>query len=96
MNKKNRVSRTPVGPDAKLSLRVPCVECSEALVAPLPIEHMALSDLADERAWFLTVMTPPGQAPITLGALCPSCATRVYTPEVLAAAVEARDRRRLS
>lgn len=94
--KKNRVGRTAVGPDTKLSLRVPCVECDEALVAPLPIEHTALSDLADEHGWFLTVMTPPGQALVTLGALCPSCATRVYSPDVLAAAVEARDRRRLS
>jgi hypothetical protein len=96
MKKKNRVGRTAVGPDAKLSLRVPCVECSDALVAPLPIEHMALSDIADEHAWFLTVMTPPGQAPVTLGALCPSCAARVYSPDVLAAAVTARERRRLS
>ena len=79
-------------------LRVPCVECREALVARLPIDKTAIADLTDEHLWHLTVLTPPGQGevPIVLGLLCPSCAKKVYPPELLKAAAERRARRRPS
>ena len=51
-------------------------------------------ELAKEK-WFLSVLTPPGQGsdvPLVMGALCPSCAKKVYPPEVLKIAEKQRDK----
>jgi hypothetical protein len=45
------------------------------------------------QAWFMSVLTPPSQdptIPITVGALCDSCAPRVWSPETLKVAEEWR------
>ena len=76
-------------------LRVPCVECADAVESPLPIERDPFAQLLAKKGWYLSVLTEPGQgsaAPIVFGALCPRCAKRVYPPEVLKAAEEARER----
>jgi hypothetical protein len=77
-------------------LRAPCVECRDALVVPLPVDKVALSELADEHAWHLSVLTPPGRGPdvpVVVGLLCPRCAERTYSPELLAVAEERRRKR---
>jgi hypothetical protein len=89
------VASTPVDPDAKISLRVPCVECRDALVVPLPYAKDSIADLVDDHLWILSTLTPPGSKTIVLGLLCPRCAERIYPPEVLRAAEEARQKRRL-
>jgi hypothetical protein len=94
----DQVKRTAVDPDLSIQLRVQCVECNAAaLHVPLPIEKDALAYKADEYRWHLSVLTEPGsKTGLVLGLLCPACAERVYPPEVLKAAEEARERRRLS
>lgn len=80
----------------RLHLRLPCVECREALVVPLPIADGVLQDVADDHGWHLSVLSPPGQgtsAPFVVGLLCPNCAQKCYTPELLKAAEKARHER---
>jgi hypothetical protein len=79
-------------PEPALALLVMCVECGAAVEARLPIESRAIALLLAQRGWFMSVLTPPGQGPevpIVFGALCGSCAPKVYPPEVLEVA-EAR------
>ena len=55
----------------------------------------SIADLVDDHLWILSTLTPPGSKTIVLGLLCPRCAERIYPPEVLRAAEEARQKRRL-
>jgi len=80
-------------PEPRLALLVTCVECGAGVEAPLPIEQRSIALLLAQHAWFMSVLSPPGQGPevpIVFGALCASCAPKIYPPEVLKASEEAR------
>jgi hypothetical protein len=82
-------------PEPTFALWVMCVECGQGVEAPMPLDHRALSLLLAQRAWFPSVLTPPGQnpeVPILLGALCATCAPNVYPAEVLKVAEERRQK----
>ena len=89
----NEPKTTPVGPDAKFALFLMCVECGQGVEALLPIDRDGIALLLAQHAWFVSVMTPPGQGPdvpIVFGALCGQCAPKVFPPEVMKAAEERR------
>lgn len=70
-----------------------CVECGQGAEIPLPVDGRILGLLLAQRGWFISVMSPPGQGPETamlLGPLCPTCAQKIYPPDVLAMAEQRR------
>lgn len=70
-----------------------CVECGQGAEIPLPVDGRILGFILALRGWFISVMSPPGQgpeAPMLLGPLCPTCAQKVYPPEVLVVAEQRR------
>jgi hypothetical protein len=78
-------------PEIKLALLVTCVECGEGVEALLPIEHRTFELLLAQRGWFMSALSPPGrgpEVPIVLGALCATCAPKVFPPEGLKALEE--------
>lgn len=82
----------PVTAEPRCALLVMCIECGRGAEAPLPIDRNALALFLAQISWYASVLTPPGQGPevpILLAALCTSCASIVFPPEVLRAA-EAR------
>jgi hypothetical protein len=84
-------STAPIEPTC--ALLVMCVECGQGIEATLPIDYRAFVYLLATNSWFPSVLTPPNQGsevPILFGALCPSCAQQVYSPEVFQAAEERR------
>jgi hypothetical protein len=74
------------------ALFVMCGECGQGAEVPLPIDREGLARFLAQSAWFMSILTPPGQVPILFGALCGECATRVFPPEVLRTAEERRQR----
>jgi hypothetical protein len=73
-------------------LMIPCVErCGLVMVGKLPLSSLELENICAAKHWVLSVMSPPG-TPIMVGILCPDCAKRVHSPEVL----KEMRRRRLS
>lgn len=76
-------------PPATCALLVMCVDCGQGLELPLPIDRDTFPRLLAQHGWFVAVLTPPSppgqepQTPVVLGALCGSCAPKVYPPEVL-------------
>jgi hypothetical protein len=71
-----------------------CSECGRGLEVPLPVDRDAFARFLALNAWFMSILTSPGQVPILFGALCGDCAPKVFSPEVLQAA-EARRQRML-
>lgn len=81
--------------EPKCTLLVMCVECGQGVEAPLPTDRDALARFLAQRGWFMSVLTPPGQGPetpILFGALCGTCAPKVFPPEVLKVAEERRQK----
>ena len=74
------------------SLLVLCVECGSGVEVPLPIDRDALARFLAQCGWFMAIMTGPGHLPILFGVLCPGCAPRVFSPEILRAAEERRQK----
>jgi len=74
-------------------LLIPCVErCGLNVVAKLPLTAIELERVLDPKGWIISVMSPPGTA-IAVGILCPACAKKVHSPEVLAEMKRIRDAR---
>jgi hypothetical protein len=69
-----------------------CNECGRGVEAPLPMDQDRFSYFLALRAWFVVVLTPPGQVPILLGALCGDCARKVFSPEIFQAGEERRQK----
>ena len=85
--------QAPSGAPPNCAVLVLCVECGDGAEVPLPMDHRSLAFYLAHRGWFVTTMTPPGQGPevpILFGALCTTCAQKVYAPEVFKAADERR------
>lgn len=82
----------PVSPSAPppCALLVMCNECGRGVEAPLPMDQDLLSRILAQQAWFVAVLSPPGQVPILLSALCGECAPKVFAPEILRMAEERR------
>lgn len=78
--------------DPACALLVMCVECGDGAEVQLPTDRDAIARVLAQRAWHMSVLTPPGQVPIVFGAVCASCAPRVYPPEVLKIAEERRQK----
>lgn len=79
--------------EPQCALFVMCCECGQGIELPLPIDQRALAFLLAERAWFISVLSPPGQDPeaqTVLGPLCTACAQQVYPAEVFAVAEQRR------
>jgi hypothetical protein len=74
------------------ALLVMCSECGRGVEVPLPIDRDALARFLVLRAWFVSILTAPGQTPILFGAVCNECAPKVFSPEVLRAAEERRQK----
>jgi hypothetical protein len=74
------------------ALLVMCNECGRGVEMPLPIDHASFARCLAQYAWFVAILTPPGQVPILFGALCGDCAPKVFSPEILQAAVERRQK----
>jgi hypothetical protein len=72
-------------------LQVSCVECRNAIAVSFPIGRQAFAHVVAKLGWYLSVLTPPGQPGLVLlGPVCNECAPRVYEPDLLKAAEEAR------
>jgi hypothetical protein len=74
-------------------LLVMCAECDRGIEVPLPTDRPLFALSLVRQGWFMSVLSPPNQdpaAPITVGALCESCAPRVWSPELMKAAEEWR------
>ncbi len=76
----------------KCALLVMCGECGRGVEVPLPLSHASLERFLAQSAWFMSVLTPPGEVPILFGALCGDCAPSAFPPEVLRVAEERRQR----
>jgi hypothetical protein len=74
------------------ALLVMCGACGRGIEAPLPIDRDALARFLAQNAWYLSILTAPGQVPILFGALCGDCAPGVFPPEIIRAAEERRQR----
>lgn len=74
------------------ALLVLCNECGRGVELPLPIDHESFPRSLARHAWFVVIITLPGQVPILFGALCGDCALKVFSPEILRAAEERRQR----
>lgn len=74
------------------ALLVLCSECGSGIDVPLPIDREFLVRFLARSGWFVTIMTGPGHVPILFGALCGACAPRVFSPEILRAAEERRQK----
>ena len=73
------------------ALQVSCVECRNAIVAAFPVGREEFARILAKQGWYLSVMSPPGQAGLVLlGPVCNDCAPRVYDPDLFKAAEEAR------
>jgi hypothetical protein len=87
---------SPKAPLPKFKLLVMCAECDRGIEVPLPTDRTLFALTLVRQGWFmsvLTVLTPPNQDPaatITVGAICESCAPRVWSPEFMLAAEEWR------
>lgn len=66
---------------------------------PLPLEQVVLERLLAQHGWYTSVLTPPTalsdprwdpKVPVLLGAMCRTCATRTFPPEVLVLAEQRR------
>lgn len=77
------------------ALLVMCTECGRGAEVPLPVDRDSFARFLALRAWFGSILSPPGQVPILFGAICNECAPKVLTPEVLRAA-EARRQKLLA
>ena len=89
------ISKDPAPPNASATcaMLVLCVECGDGAEVPLPMDQRSLAFYLAQHGWFVTTMTPPGQGsevPILFGALCTTCAQKVYSPEVFKAADDRR------
>lgn len=84
------VSPTPVPAAPRCALLVMCTECGRGTEAPLPLDHDALSRFLAQIGWYPVVLTPPGEVPIVLSALCGSCASTIFSSEVMTVAEERR------
>jgi hypothetical protein len=78
--------------EPKCALLVMCVECGKGVEAPLPTDRDAIARLLAQQGWFTSVLSPPGQTPILVGALCATCAPTVFSPEALKVAEERRQK----
>lgn len=76
----------------KCALLVLCGECGRGVEVPLPTDRDALERFLAQHSCFMAVLTPPGQQPVLFGAICGECAPRVFTPEVIRAAEERRQK----
>lgn len=74
------------------ALLVMCNECGRGLEVPLPINHESFSRSLAMQACFVAILTPPGQVPILFCPVCGDCAPKVFSPEILRAAEERRQR----
>ncbi len=74
------------------ALLVMCNECGRGIEVTLPIDHESFPRSLGRHAWFVAILTPPGEVPILFGALCGDCAPKVFSPEVLRAAEERRQK----
>lgn len=76
-------------------LLVICAECERGVEVPLPTDRPLFALSLVQQGWFMSVLSPPNQdpaVPITVGALCDSCAPRVWPPEILKTAEEWRQK----
>ena len=82
------------GPEAlpPYALLVMCNECGRGVEILLPIAHAHFERSLARHAWFVAVLTLPGQTPILFGALCGDCAPKIFPPEILQAAEERRQK----
>ena len=81
------------GSQPNCAVLVLCVECGDGAEVPLPMDQRSLAFYLAHRGWFVTTMTPTGQGPevpTLFGALCTTCAQKVYSPEVFKVADERR------
>jgi len=79
-------------PPPPCALLVMCNECGSGAEVPLPIDREGLARFLVLQGWHVGILTPPGQVPILLSALCGGCAPKVFPPEALRAAEERRQR----
>jgi hypothetical protein len=73
-------------PIPTFALLVMCVECDKGLEVPLPLDQHTYALHLAQHAWFVAVMSPPGQSsevPILFGALCTHCAPTIFPPETM-------------
>jgi hypothetical protein len=47
-----------------------CTECGRGIDAPLPIDHETFERFLAQVSWYVAVLTPPGEVPIVLSAVC--------------------------
>lgn len=83
-------SLVPATVEPHCSLLVMCTECGQGSEVPLPFDRDALVRFLAKIGWYLAVLTSPGEVPIVLTAICTSCASTVFPPEVMKAAEERR------
>lgn len=76
----------------RCALLVMCGACGRGIEVPLPTDRDVLAHFLAQSAWFVSILTPPGQVPILFGALCGDCAPSVFPPEILRAAEEQRQK----
>ena len=73
----------------KVSLALPCVErCGAVYEMPFP-SAITLDDVTSElrkNNWLVSILTPPAQADVVMGPLCPDCARKIYPAQVRALA----------
>jgi hypothetical protein len=63
--------------------------CEDLLKVPVPFTDATVFKTAVQAGWFLSVITAPGQGesvPLINVLICPTCAKRVYSAELIEAA----------
>lgn len=68
-------------------LSIPPQECVNTISVALPLDLERMRARLDREGWVVTLVTPPGESPAKVTALCGTCAEALM-PELLHAARE--------